>query len=122
MRIGKSLTHRTGRRTQHPARGRLATGRAVGNSALKGENCPTVKLKDTATGESRESWPEGRPEDAMPGESRESWPPESLRRESRPCKIVNEKTPETRVSGVFVLIGGKGLANGSSRRDPGYYL
>jgi len=37
------------------ARGRLATGRAVGNSALKRENWPTVKLKDTAPGESRES-------------------------------------------------------------------
>jgi len=85
MRIGKSLTHRTGRRTQHPARGRLATGRAVGNSALQGENWSTVKPKDTATGESRESWPEGRTEEAMPGESRESRPTKSLRRDSRPC-------------------------------------
>jgi len=37
------------------ARGRLTTGRAVGNSALKRENWPTVKPKDTATGESRET-------------------------------------------------------------------
>ena len=86
---------------KRPARGRLATGRAVGNSALKGENWPTEKLKDTATGESRESWPEGRTEDAMPGESRESWPPERLRREIRPCEILNEKTPKTWTNKMF---------------------
>ena len=39
----------------------------------------------------------------MPGESRESRPTKSLRRESRPCKIVNEKPPETRVSGGFAF-------------------
>src|ERR1700722_4237080 len=103
MRIGKSLTHRTGRRTQRPARGRWATGRAAENSAPQGENWPGVKPKDTEAGESRRSRPKGRTEEAMPGESRESRPTESLRRDSRPCEIVNEKAPETRVSGVFVL-------------------
>ena len=33
---------------KRPARGRLATGRAAGNSALKRENWPTEKPKDTA--------------------------------------------------------------------------
>src|ERR1700722_18425127 len=87
---------------KRPARGRLTTGRAVGNSALKGENWPTVKLKDTVPGESRESWPEGRPEDTTLGASRESWPTESRRRESRPCRLSTMEAPETRVSGVFV--------------------
>jgi hypothetical protein len=81
------VSHRKSRRKQRPARGELAYG----------------KPKDTETGESRRSRPKGRTEEAMPGASRESRPTKSLRRDSRPCEIVNEKTPETRVSGVFVL-------------------
>jgi hypothetical protein len=81
------VDHRKSRRKQRPARGELAYG----------------KPKDTEAGESRRSRPKGRTEEAMPGESRESRPTESLRRESRPCEIVNEKTPVTRVAGVFVL-------------------
>ena len=57
----------------------------------------------------------------MPGESRGNRPTKSLRRDSRPCEIVNEKAPETRVSGAFAFwreIYSRKFVSGGSCRGP----